>query len=230
MHKQHWRRHGRILPIVAGALMLGLPLLAIMAPHGGVARGDEEPDAGVPDPTPRQEATPTATPTPSGEYQLDGIEVTESDPDPDGFFNTSASSGGVSLNANENLDAGVYGESWLDGSFSKSVSLNYSWTWVTDSDLAPADYSLSYETSYTGSATHSATGDSTASASGSYSDSIGGNASNGGNAFTSEMYPGALTIGTSLSMTVGGSIHVRAKQGTATGNTSQSASGSVELG
>ncbi len=230
MHKRHWRRHGRILPIVAGALMLGLPLLAIMAPYGGAARGDEEPDAGVPDPTPHEEATPTATPTPSGEYQLNGIDVTESDNDPDGFFKTSASSGGVSLNANDNLDAGVYGESWLDGSFSKSVSVNYSWSWVTDSDLAPEPYSFSYKTSHTGSATHSATGASTASASGSSSDSIGGNASNGGSAFTSQVYPGALSIGTSLSMTVGGSIHVRAKQGTATGNTSQTASGSVELG
>ena len=228
MHKQHWRRHGRILPIVAGTLMLGLPLLAIMAPHGGVA-GAEEPDAGVPDPIPNQEATPEPTATPHGSYVLKGIDVTESDNDPDGFFNTSANSGGVSLDASESLKAGDYGEGWLDGSFSKSVTLDYTWNWVTDSNLAPADYSFVYKTGYKGSATQAATGASTAAAGGSYWDSIGGSASSGGNISISNVHPGASTIGTSLSMTVGGSINVRAKQGTATAKTSQAASGSVEV-
>ena len=229
MHKRDLRRHGRILPIVAGTLMLGLPLLAVMAPHGGIARGAEETDAGGPDPIPNQEATPEPTATPSGHYQLDGVDVSESADDPDGFFQTSATTSGVSLKASEELKAGNYGEGWLDGSFSKSVMLNYTWTWVTDSDKAPADYSFSYKTKYEGSATRSANGASTASAGGIGGDSIGGTSSNGGSTYTSQVFPGASTIGTSLSMMVSGNINVRAKQGTATAETSQKSSGSVTV-
>ena len=240
MLQTHWRRHGRIYPLVAGALMLGLPMLAMLTPDGGAAGvlgGSEEPDAGGPDPTPRQEATPTPTPTPSGHYELNGIDVTESDDDPDGFFTTSASQGGVSLSANEDLDAGNYGESWLSGGFSKEVTLNYSWSWVTENDKAPEDYELTYSADYTGSAKATNSGASTASASGSYWDSLGGTGSisdtGGSGSSSTTIYsgtqPGADTVSASMSMRVSGGMNLRAHQGKASGNTSQSATGDIQI-
>lgn len=174
-------------------------------------------------------------PPPSGSYESDGIQITESGADPDDYFESSATEGGASLNVEDEISAGNYGEVWVSGSHTKQAVITYSWYWSSSDGLAPEPYKFNYTSDYNGNASSTATGASSASASGSYSDSVGLSASvnnssdNQSLSTQSDQQDGEATISASVTMTLSGSIALSAKQGDATGNLSQSSSVTVEV-
>ena len=245
MLKTHWRRHGRVLPLMAGTLMLLAPVVATFAPARNLARG-AEPDAGAPDPVAQQEATPTPTPTPtpSGHYEPDDIQITESEDDPDQYFTSPTTQNGAALGVDDSISAGNFGTVTGGGTYQKQVALNYTWNWVSDGGLAPEPYKFLYNFGYHGQASATRTGGATAATSGTgslsvYNETLPGlsagvngtsNVPNNQYLFPmSDQRDGASTISTRVDMTLSGTIGLTAHQGEASGTLNQSATSSVNV-
>lgn len=181
--------------------------------------------------------TPTPTPPPSGSYEADQTQVTQTDDDPNDYFESSGSSGGGSISVDDEIAAGDLGQVWVSGNHSKSVNITYSWHWVSEDDMDPEPYTLTLTSEYSGDVTANATGSSSASVSGSYSDSLGltGGVSNNNTSDTQTLtvagsqQSGQATISAGISLTLGGNISLSAHQGEANGSLTQSSSVSVDL-